>query len=106
MKDLTTPCLSCVWKAGTWATCLVLVTCLCTACSRRAKPQAAGQRPAVPVRVANAEEKTVPVQVRVVGAIQALATISVQAQVEGTLQKVHFKDGQYVKTGICSSRST
>jgi multidrug efflux system membrane fusion protein len=54
---------------------------------------------AVPVPVSNAVEKDVPVQIKAIGNVEALSTVSVKAQVEGELTIVHFKEGQEVKAG-------
>lgn len=53
----------------------------------------------VPVEVAAASQSDVPVQIRSIGNIEALSTIAVRSQVEGTLQRVHFQAGQDVKKG-------
>jgi multidrug efflux system membrane fusion protein len=73
-------------------------TCLLASCSREPQPQGAAPA-AVPVSAAVAVEKTAPVQVQAVGTAQAYATVSVLARVDGELLSVHFKDGQYVRTG-------
>ena len=56
-------------------------------------------REAVPVLVATAVQKTVPVQVRAVGNVEAFSTASIKSQVTGVLTKVHFTEGQNVKKG-------
>src|SRR5947207_7061879 len=53
----------------------------------------------VPVEMAAATQIDVPVQIRGIGNIEALSTIAVRSQVEGTLQRVHFQPGQEVKKG-------
>jgi multidrug efflux system membrane fusion protein len=55
--------------------------------------------PAVPVTVATAVRKTVPVQLRAVGTVQALSTVSIKSQINGQLMTVHFREGQDVKQG-------
>ena len=54
-------------------------------------------RPAVPVNVATVIQKDVPVQVRVVGNVEAYSAVSIRALVEGELWKVYFKEGQDVQ---------
>ena len=54
---------------------------------------------AVPVVVATAVQKSVPVLLRAVGNVEAFNTVSVKSQVTGVLQKAHFKEGQDVKLG-------
>jgi len=56
-------------------------------------------RPAVPVTVAVAVQKTVPKQVRTIGTVEAYSTVSVKTQVSGVLTGVRFKEGQEVKKG-------
>jgi multidrug efflux system membrane fusion protein len=53
----------------------------------------------LPVSVQAVAEKTVPIQIQAVGTVQAYATVSVKAQVDGELVSVHFKDGQCVQAG-------
>ena len=53
--------------------------------------------PAVPVTAANVIQKTVPIQVRAIGNVEAFNTIQVKAQVGGELIKVHFTEGQFVR---------
>ena len=53
----------------------------------------------VPVTVAVASQKDVPVEIQVIGNVEAYSTISVKAQVGGQLNKVNFNEGDYVKTG-------
>jgi membrane fusion protein, multidrug efflux system len=51
----------------------------------------------VPVTVATVGQKNVPVEVQVIGNVEAYATISVKAQVTGQLNQVHFREGDFVK---------
>jgi len=53
----------------------------------------------VPVTVAVAMQKDVPVEVQVIGNVEAYSTISVKAQVGGELTHVYFHEGDYVKKG-------
>lgn len=53
----------------------------------------------VPVTVAVALQKNVPVEVQVIGNVEAYSTISVKAQVGGQLTEVHFHEGDFVKKG-------
>jgi membrane fusion protein, multidrug efflux system len=68
----------------------------------RDKAQAAGApgtRPAIPVTVAIAEQKNVPVFVRGLGTVQAYKTVSVKTRVDGQIVKIAFEEGQDVKAG-------
>lgn len=53
----------------------------------------------VPVTVATASLRNVPVEVQVIGNVEAYAGIAVKAQVGGQLTQVHFQEGNYVKKG-------
>jgi multidrug efflux system membrane fusion protein len=46
-----------------------------------------------------ASKKDVPVEIQVIGNVEAYTTISVKAQVGGQLTIVSFREGDYVKTG-------
>lgn len=63
------------------------------------KVQQSTQFPPVPVSVAAAVKKQVPVHLHVIGNVEALSTVAVKAQVGGVLTKVHFKEGQDVNKG-------
>jgi multidrug efflux system membrane fusion protein len=52
---------------------------------------------AVPVMVATVVQKTVPVEVRAIGNVEAYATVNVKSLVEGQLQRVNFTEGQFLK---------
>lgn len=54
---------------------------------------------AVPVVVATVERKDVPEEVPAVGTVQARESVGLRARVAGTLQSVHFADGQEVSRG-------
>jgi multidrug efflux system membrane fusion protein len=56
-------------------------------------------REAVPVLIATATQKTMPLQIRAVGNVEAYSTVSVKSQVTGVLTQAHFKEGQNVKKG-------
>jgi multidrug efflux system membrane fusion protein len=58
-----------------------------------ANPQAAFVTTAVVTR------KTVPVDIRVIGNVEAFTTIQVKSQVTGQLMEVHFREGQDVRKG-------
>src|SRR5581483_10729010 len=51
----------------------------------------------VPVTVAMVTQKNVPVEVQVIGNVEAYSTISVKAQVGGELTNVYFHEGDFVK---------
>src|SRR5260370_1156316 len=52
-----------------------------------------------PVTVATAIQKTVPVELRAIGNVEAYSQVSVKSQVEGQLGRVYFREGDDVKQG-------
>ena len=60
---------------------------------------AASGRPAVPVIVALAEARDVPVFIRGLGNVQAYKTVAIRSRVEGQIVKISFEEGQDVKAG-------
>jgi multidrug efflux system membrane fusion protein len=87
----------------------VLVACLtlggCTGKSTQAASgsEKGGKRgdggAPVPVVVATVSQKDVPVNIEVIGNVEAYSTITVKAQVGGQLEKVSFREGDYVQKG-------
>jgi multidrug efflux system membrane fusion protein len=53
----------------------------------------------VPVLVATATKRDVPVEVQVIGNVEAYSTITVKAQVGGQLTNAYFQEGDFVKKG-------
>jgi multidrug efflux system membrane fusion protein len=68
-------------------------------CESRSTQAAGGRRDgmAVPVVVATVSQKDVPVNIDVIGNVEAYSTISVKAQIGGELTKVSFHEGDFVK---------
>ena len=62
------------------------------------KPKAA-EREAVPVVISTVEQKTVPLQIRAIGNVEALSNVAIKTQISGELTGVHFREGQDVKKG-------
>jgi multidrug efflux system membrane fusion protein len=58
-----------------------------------------GKDVSVPVMVGTVIQKAVPVQIRVIGNVQAYSTITVKSMVGGEISQVHFSEGQDVKKG-------
>ncbi|HUO35082.1 MAG TPA: efflux RND transporter periplasmic adaptor subunit [Candidatus Acidoferrum sp.] len=54
---------------------------------------------AVPVTVAKAVEKTVPIELTAIGTGEAYSKVSIESQVNGILDAVHFQQGDFVKKG-------
>lgn len=53
----------------------------------------------VPVTVAVAEQKDIPIQIHAIGNVEAYSTVSVKTRVEGEISRIYFKEGQEVKKG-------
>jgi membrane fusion protein, multidrug efflux system len=53
----------------------------------------------VPVTVARAEKKTVPIDLTAIGSASAYSTVSIESQVNAVLDEVHIKEGQFVQKG-------
>ncbi|HSV92633.1 MAG TPA: efflux RND transporter periplasmic adaptor subunit [Desulfobacterales bacterium] len=62
-------------------------------------PQRERREPLVPVKVAAAARKAVPVEIRAVGTVEAYATVAIKSRVDGQLVGVHFREGQDVRKG-------
>ncbi len=84
---------------------ITLLTC-CLAlggCSGKPAPTTAsakkGDGGGAPVVVAKVTMKDVPVDIQVIGNVEAYSAIAVKAQVGGELTRVSFKEGDYVKAG-------
>jgi multidrug efflux system membrane fusion protein len=69
------------------------------ACSGQSSRPAAARANVVPVVVVPAASKSVPIDIRSIGNVEAYSTIAVKAQVGGELTQVYFKEGDYVKKG-------
>jgi multidrug efflux system membrane fusion protein len=67
------------------------------ACSNE-KPRKPASAP-IPVTVNTSTQKTVPVQLRAIGNVQAYATVIVKSKVGGEIVRVHFIEGQDLKRG-------
>ena len=70
-------------------------------CSAGSKPNTAraSTQTVVPVAVATAERRDVPVYLKGLGSVTASNTVSVKSRVDGQLAQVNFKEGQHVNTG-------
>jgi multidrug efflux system membrane fusion protein len=58
-----------------------------------------GAGESVPVEVAPVTQQDVPIQIKGIGNVEAVTTVAVRSQVEGTLLTVGFAPGQEVKKG-------
>jgi multidrug efflux system membrane fusion protein len=82
---------------------LLLVAALLGACSDGASEKAQAKSPAareaVPVTIDTAVSKSVPVQIRGVGTVQAYASVTLKSQLDGEVARIHILEGQEVKKG-------
>ena len=76
--------------------CMVLVGCTGAGSTAAAGKKGGGD---VPVTVTKVTRKNVPVEIQVIGNVEAYSTIAVKAQIGGILTKVDFKEGDFVKNG-------
>src|SRR5205809_3470793 len=67
--------------------------------SATTKAPGGGRGEVVPVEMASVTQQDVPIQIKAIGNVEALTTIAVRSQVEGTLLRVGFVPGQEVKKG-------
>ncbi len=78
---------------------LLSLSMLVIGCSSSGRAKAPDRIPAVPVVVATAMRKDVPIQVRAIGAVEPFSTVQVKSMVAGELTKVYFTQGQDVTQG-------
>lgn len=69
----------------------------CVACT--AKTDKPKTKPPVPVKVAQAQQKNVPVLVKAIGNIEAYTTVAIKSQISGQIARVHFQEGSDVEKG-------
>jgi multidrug efflux system membrane fusion protein len=66
---------------------------------RHGKPTQAAAPPPVPVTVAEAAQRDVPIYYDALGTVQAINTVAIHAQVNGQLVSIDFRQGQEVRQG-------
>jgi membrane fusion protein, multidrug efflux system len=76
-----------------------LAALLLAGCQQQKVVQSTSGPPPVPVSIANVTEEAMPFELRVVGNVEASATVQVKSQVAGALESVHFTEGQNVSKG-------
>lgn len=89
-------------RRTTWGWCALLVVSVvaCAGCtSKGSQPTSRKGEGGVPVTVALATQRDVPLQIEVIGNVEAYSTITVKAQVGGEITHVHFSEGEFVKAG-------
>ena len=88
--------LGCTSGPLAWLALLLSVSLFTPACSGDKKPP---PPPPVPVLVGTVTEKTVPVELKNIGNVEAYSTVSIKSRLAGQLVQVNFKEGQDVKEG-------
>lgn len=80
---------------------LILACLMFTGCASKSSTPPATKKggDGVPVTVTKVVRKDVPVEIQVIGNVEAYTTISVKAQVGGELQKAYVNEGDNVKSG-------
>jgi len=82
---------------------LLLAATLSGGCSSGGSDQAQAKAPAatnaIPVTIDTAVSKSVPVQIRAVGTVQAYASVTLKSQLDGEVARIHIVEGQEVKKG-------
>lgn len=89
---------SCKSCAALFSAALLVCWFFTAGCTSKSAPPPR-QAEGVPVVVATVSQRTVPVDVQVIGNVEAYATIAVKSQVGGELTQVHFREGEFVKKG-------
>ena len=77
------------------------MTAVLAACSPNdaQAPSPGAAQPAVPVTIGRVLQKEMPLEVNVVGTVEAFSTVAVRAQVTGELKAVNFRQGEDVQAG-------
>lgn len=89
-------CLRTVLAAMSLAALLFLAACS----GNDANPKTGRVREmSVPVTVATATSKSMPVQITAIGTVEAYSTVMIKSQVNGQIVGMHFTEGQDVKKG-------
>ncbi len=76
-----------------------LVAAIAAVCGCTTKTAQTAPMFVVPVTVAKATQKNIPVNLTAIGSASAYSTVSVESQVNAELEEVHIKEGQFVKKG-------
>jgi multidrug efflux system membrane fusion protein len=87
--------------ARAWCAAVLLASLLVLGgcASKAAKSEGMAMEFRVPVTVAKATEKNVPVQVEAIGNVEAYSNVSVRTQMAGEIERAYFTQGQDVKKG-------
>ncbi|MEH2042297.1 efflux RND transporter periplasmic adaptor subunit [Nostoc sp.] len=98
----TVPRFQSIIQRGRFSLLILSLAYLCSACNAseaQSNGKEAGKKRSVPVVVATATQKTIPIQLSATGTVEAYSTVSVKSQIGGQLTGVYFQQGQNVKKG-------
>jgi multidrug efflux system membrane fusion protein len=73
---------------------VILCTTSCT--SKKEKPKT---KPPVPVKVSQALQKDIPIQIKAIGNVEAFTSVAIKSQVNGQIARIHFAEGGDVSKG-------
>jgi len=77
----------------------LIVASLLHGCSPGGRPSPKEPPKAAPVTIGSAVQKSIPIQARAIGTVEAYSTVSVKTMVGGQILKVGFSEGQAVRKG-------
>lgn len=78
---------------------LLFFLCGCSNSEEKAKAESPPKKRAAPVLIGISEQRTIPIELKAVGTVEPYATVAIKSQITGTLQRIHFKEGDDVKKG-------
>lgn len=82
------------------AVAIAVAAALGAGCSKSGPPGGGGfMSGPVPVLIAQAVLKTVPIQLHAIGTVEAYSTVSIRSQIDGKIAEIHFREGQDVNKG-------
>lgn len=86
------------WQTAAFCAALAALTgCVKNEPTAKAATEAAA--PAVTVKVTQADIRTMPVEIRTIGKVEAFSSVQVKSLIAGTIMKAHFTEGGSVKKG-------
>src|SRR5512141_3373680 len=77
----------------------LIVASLLSGCSPGGRTPAKEPPKPVPVTIGSAVQKSIPIQVRAIGTVEAYSTVSIKTMIGGQILKVGFSEGQDVRKG-------
>ena len=78
---------------------MVSLFAACTASSDKATTARANAAQTIPVTVATVLKQDLPIYLNGLGSVEAFYTVNVKSRVDGQLERVNFREGEFVKKG-------